>query len=335
MELTNEILAKLVAEVRLAPSVHNVQPARWHSGDGRIQLLGDPDAAIPVADPQGRDWRLSLGAQFEGLAIAAAGIGLAIKDVPIETAQTKTDFGRLVKIADVHLRPASADDAQVVEEPVTSRTSWRGKFERADETVVSALDKLQSERTDCLLISSKGEIRKTAALADRAALHFLRDRDHRKELVSWLRLSRKHPRYLIDGLNGEAMCLSSLESWGAGLVLGALFEPLDKLGLAAPLVNEASKTATAATIVLFHRPIGEDSFQSGRAFYRAWLAMERAGLAGCPMSVLADLPDARDTLARDYGVPEDRQIVSVFRIGRPSGSRKWSHARLPVEQLIV
>ena len=148
--------------------------------------------------------------------------------------------------------------------------------------------------------------------------------------MEWLRLSRTHPRYARDGLNAEAMQLSPIEAWAAGVVLGPLFRPLDWIGLAAPLLSETAKTSSAAAIVLFHRPAGEDAFLSGRAFYRAWLAMERCGLKGCPMSVLADWDESRDALARQYAIPADRHIVSAFRIGRSDGVPSSLRARLPV-----
>ncbi len=148
-------------------------------------------------------------------------------------------------------------------------------------------------------------------------------------------MSRRHPLYERDGLSAEAMALGAIEAWGAGLVLGPLFRTLDRVGLAAPLVSERGKTRSASAVVLFHRPDGEDPFVSGRAFYRAWLEMERVGLKGCPMSVLADWPVARDALAATYGVPHGRQIVSVFRIGRPAGQPKLGRARLPVDELLI
>lgn len=87
--------------------------------------------------------------------------------------------------------------------------------------------------------------------------------------------------------------------------------------------------------MLFHRPAGEDAFLSGRAFYRVWLAMDRFGLKGCPMSVLVDWDFSRAALARAHAVPAERNIVSVFRIGRPDGVPRAARARLPVEALIV
>ena len=41
----------LVAESSLAPSVHNVQPARWRIGEDEVTLLEDTRRRLPVADP--------------------------------------------------------------------------------------------------------------------------------------------------------------------------------------------------------------------------------------------------------------------------------------------
>jgi nitroreductase len=330
IELSIDLLRTLVAEARLAPSVHNVQPSRWRLVGNRLLLLGDPSRAIPVADPAGRDWRLSHGAHFEGLALALAARGARLSSIEKPAAGPATDG--LVSIAECavvqHTEPSS-------EQPVQTRMSWRGAFKPVDAETKAELARLAAARDDCKLVTDRDSIAKIAQLADRAAIYFLRDDLHRAELLQWLRLSRSHSRYTRDGLNAEAMQLSSIEAWGAGLVLGPLFRPLDSIRFAAPLVRETAKTSSAAAIVLLHRPAGEDAFESGRAFYRAWLAMERHGLKGCPMSVLVDWDQSRDTLAKRHAIPAGRHIVSVFRIGRPAGTPSAMRARLPVDELIV
>jgi hypothetical protein len=334
--LSRDDLRSIVAEARLAPSVHNVQPTRWRLGSGTLDLLGDIRRAIPVADPAGRDWYLSHGAALEGLRLALGRRGLAIAQV------TRTDAGAppfasgagpIVPIASLTLE--SHLGAGACGAPSATRVSWRGSFRPIDAETEHDLDLLASEEADLLLVRDAESIRGIARLADRAGLHFLRQDAHRTELLHWLRLARSHPCYECDGLNARAMHLNAIEAWAAGLVLGPLFKVLDGIGLAAPLVSEAAKTRTAAAIVLFHRPEGEDPMEAGRAFYRAWLGMERNKLKGCPMSVLADWPPARDELAVRYKVPSDRHIVSVFRIGRPNGAPHIGHARLPVDELIA
>ena len=330
IELSIDLLRTLVAQARLAPSVHNVQPSRWRLVGNRLLLLGDPSRAIPVADPAGRDWRLSHGAHLEGLALALAARGARLSLIAKPAAGPTTDG--LVPIAECAVAQDTEPSSQ---EPVQTRMSWRGGFKPVDAETKAECARLAAARDDCKLVTDRDGIAEIAQLADRAALYFLRNDLHRAELLQWLRLSRSHPRYARDGLNAEAMQLSSIEAWGAGLVLGPLFRPLDSIGLAAPVLRETAKTSSAAAIVLFHRPAGEDAFESGRAFYRAWLAMERHGLKGCPMSVLVDWDQSRDTLAKRHAIPAGRHIVNVFRIGRPAGTPSALRARLPVDELIV
>jgi len=62
--LTPELLRDLVAEARLAPSVHNIQPTRWRGlPDGRLALVDDRSVRAPAADPSGHDVRVSHGAE--------------------------------------------------------------------------------------------------------------------------------------------------------------------------------------------------------------------------------------------------------------------------------
>ena len=333
--LSTDDLRLILAETRLAPSVHNIQPSRWRLGDGAIALLGDAARSIPVADPAGRDWRLSHGAAIEGLEIALGQRGLAIAEVRIAAA-TSLNVGAtapLIPIASLTLKSISGAAPSLP--PIATRVSWRGGFLPIDAETEHDLGQLASEQDDLRLVHGVQPISEIARLADRAGLHFLREDGHRRELLHWLRLARSHPLYERDGLNSRAMNLNAAEAWGAGLVLGPMFAALDRIGLAAPLVSEAGKTRTAAAVALFHRPAGEDPLQSGRGFYRAWLAMERRNLKGCPMSVLADWPVARDELAARFAIPPDRHIISVFRIGRPKGAPQLVHARLPVDELIA
>jgi nitroreductase len=321
----------MLAEARLAPSVHNIQPSRWRLQDGGILLMGDTLRSIPVADPGGRDWRLSHGAAVEGLELALRQRGLAIAEMTL--AEAPTPPARVIPIANLQLQ--SIPGPAPSHPPVAMRVSWRGGFHPADAETGHDLDRLAAEQDDLLLVRGAQPIAEIAQLADRASLHFLREEPHRRELLHWMRLPKSHPLYERDGLNARAMNLGAAEAWAAGLVLGPLFAPLDRVGLASLLVSDAGKTRTAAAIALFHRPAGEDPLLSGRAFYRAWLAMERNNLKGCPMSVLADWSVARETLAARYAIPADRRIITAFRIGRPKGTPQLIHARLPVDELIA
>jgi nitroreductase len=332
IELSRDDLRAIIAETRFAPSVHNIQPSRWHQAqDGTIELIGDPARSIPIADPHWRDWRLSHGAALEGLSMALADRSLGIAAIALKAETPLSSASPKLTIARVTL---TAVESRAAPQPTATRVSWRGAFQKVDQETNASLDRLTVSRDDMVLVRGAAAMADVAALGDKAGLFFLRDTAHRRELVKWLRLNRSHQHYDRDGLNADAMSLRPIEAWGAGLVLGPLFASLDRVGLAAPLVSERDKTASAAATVLFHRPDGEDPFESGRAFYRAWLAFEREGLKGCPVSVLADWPIARDALAVKYAIPKGRRIVSVFRIGRPTGAPVIAHARLSVDELL-
>ncbi|MBX3566735.1 MAG: hypothetical protein KF914_01670 [Rhizobiaceae bacterium] len=332
MRPSRETLLHILAEAQLAPSVHNVQPARWRLNDDGLLLLGDTRRTIPIADPSGRDWRLSLGAQLEGFAIAAARHEVRLAGVtPVAAAAIGRDG--LEAIARVGLDSGGGET--VPPQTVSGRATWRGDFAEIDTAANEAVTRLSSLRRDCVVVASRPAISAIARLFDTASMHFLRQTDHRAELLHWMRLSRRHPSYATDGLNAEAMAMAPLEAWAARLVLGPLFRTLDSIGLAALLTSEAGKTRSAAAIVLFHRPDLEDAFETGRHFYRAWLDIERAGLKACPMSVLADWDVSRTQLLRDHAIPAGRRIIGVFRVGVPKGSPVIRRFRLPVESLLV
>jgi len=328
--LTPDLLRELVAEARLAPSIHNIQPTRWRLlADGLLALVDDSTVRAPVADPSGHDVRLSHGAALEGMSIALNRRGLRIADVVFAEQALSPRYSSLCT-----LTIGDGTDPDPLLANVMLRTAWRGTFVPAPEND-TALAQLAASRNDAICINDRHAITEIVDWADQAELSFLRKNEHRRELLTWMRLSPSHPLYLQNGLNREALALNAFEAAGASFVLGRLFPTLDRIGVAAPLVSDRAKTSSAAGIILFCRPKGEDPLISGRHFYRLWLEINRAGLAACPISSLADHPAFNDKLRKVGKVGEDRRLVNVFRVGRPAKPQPLRHFRLPVDQLIV
>lgn len=100
----------------------------------------------------------------------------------------------------------------------------------------------------------------------------------------WLKALRRPTLDLTlataPGLTTRIIERPGVVAFGTRLVPGPLFPPLRWPGLAATLVSERGTFANSA-IALFHRPAGEDPLVTGRAFYRAWLAMTAQRLAAC------------------------------------------------------
>lgn len=317
----------LIAEAALAPSVHNVQPARWRSiGDDGVALFEDLRCRLTIGDPRANDAGISLGAAAEGMRLAASRHGLTL--VP---AAPPADEPDLRGIAGWYL--VQGGRADPLADAVDARRSWRGAFVKTtlmDRSVAAAL-----VAEDAAVLTDAAVLRHVATRYDAASYRFLRDDAFRAELRGWMRLDRRHPRWDADGLNAEAMAMNGLEAQGAKLVLGPAFRLLDRIGLGRPLLAEGAKIAKAAGLVLFHRPRYEAPFDSGAAFYRLWLRIEAAGFGGAVLAALADDRAVAAELAQAAGLGDDRRIVSAFRIGRRPAGAGSGRARRPMAEVMV
>lgn len=327
MSLSVDVIRTVVADAICAPNVHNIQPARWRFSVDEVILYQDSRRRLPAGDPTGRDSAVSLGAAAEGLAIAlsAHGLGLeAMSDRLPDEAPLR--FIRRFRL--VARRAADPLGAQL-----SRRYSHRGDFVPVTPDDRDAAQGLAG--SDLAVIGESGDMARTARLYDEASLRFFRDTAFRAELVSWMRLSRTHPRWALDGLNAEAMALSPVEAMGAGFVLKPrVFPVLDAVGLAGPLTGEASRVTGSAAVLVFHRPVDEDPFETGRLFHRRWLEVVAAGFQGAVMAALADDPVASAALAEMNGLEASRRIITTWRIGRVTGAPP-ARARLPVDEVLV
>lgn len=319
--MTPALLREILAEARFSPSVHNVQPTRWRlQPDGEVLVLDAPDRRLAVGDPTGRDALASHGAAVEGFAIAASVRGFTVRLSPAEDAVTK-----------LMLSPGASPDP--LASFLQTRRTYRGPFREGEGA--AELATLAATCGDLLLVDDADGIAAVARLNDVASLRTFRRRPFRLELLSWMRLSPRHPDWGRDGLNAEAMSLSPAEAIGAGVALRpGVFEVLDRLGLAGPITGEADVVRSAAALAVFAAAADEPPFETGRRWHRAWLEIARAGLSAAPMTVLGDDPEAAAEVARIAGVPDGARVVTVFRLGVPAGPLP-EPARLPVEELIA
>ena len=229
------LFKSLVAEASLAPSVHNIQPTRWRAEDGCVIVTADPARRLPIGDPEGRDVAVSHGCAVEGFSLAAAARGLSVKVAPGEVATLTLTTG------------AESDSLRAF---APARRTYRGRF----ETGTAAKDACAGlAAPDLIILQDPSAIAAIAALYDDASLRWFRRADYRAELVSWMRLSRRDPNWGHDGLDAESMAMSPFEAAVAGLVLRpGVFEALDRLGAARPLVAEASVVRSATALALMH-----------------------------------------------------------------------------------
>src|SRR4051812_11081017 len=244
--LSRETLESLVHEAARAPSVHNVQPARWRfEPGGDVVLFRALDRVLPVADPTGHDVDLSLGAAFEGMAIALSRLGLALGAPAPEHGAQAEGCAPVVRA-----RVTSGGVIDPLAPHVHERRSYRGAFSRRGARELASARLM--EAPDVHVIDDALDIRLSSRSHDAATWRFESRTEYHAELWSWLRLSRRDPRYRRDGLNADCLDLSTPQRVAAmALLRPTVFRVLTSLRVARHLVSEAAQVRSAIALVLF------------------------------------------------------------------------------------
>lgn len=320
--ISKDVFAGCVMRAALAPTVHNTQPARWVRDGEVLSLFCDTNVGLTIGDPTGRDAALSCGAVLEGMALALSAHSIAA-DVTLTGADTRPGQG-LVAVAHLTL---SRGDVDGLHSQLEQRFTWRGAF--ADKPA----QLFGWTRTDARLILDDPSRTWLAERNDWASFESMKDARFRRELVDWMRLSDRHPRAGLDGMDRAAMRMSKGAARATPYVLIKFWRLLNAIGITKGIISEAEVTLTAPVIALFYRDISENLVASGRAYLRLCLEAANLGFAGWPMAALSDQPTTNGEVRARFGIPSDRRLVQVIRFGIPTGDAA-PRARRPLSEIL-
>ena len=329
-----ELQSAVVAEANLAPSVHNTQPTRWSFDDKTITLYFDESRLLTVGDPKRQDAGVSCGAALEGTAIALSRHGVTVASVEdLWEARGEGPRPGLTVAARLTLGDADIDPLAAF---VEQRFTWRGLFDPSTKAAIESFANWATESQSITFVGELPDLEFIADLNDTMSLSVFRDRPYREELLSYMRLSKRHPAWSTDGLNLDAMQMSAIEGHVANIALKhPFFEGIDAIGLSRMMITERDKTLSAAGVAFFSVPQGTPALDMGRAFYRCWLHFTRLGFVAWPMAVLADDPEAARTCTERFDVPPGHKLINVFRVGAIDAARRPATARLATSELII
>jgi hypothetical protein len=332
--LNAELQQALVAEANLAPSVHNTQPTRWSFDDRTITLYVDESRLLKIGDPSGQDAGVSCGGALEGTAIALSRQGMTVTSV--EDLWEKRSTGPRPGLRVAARMTVGDGELDALAPFVDQRFTWRGLFEPVAKADVGAFSNWAVDSQHITFVSDRPDIEFIADLNDTMSLGVMRDRPFREELMSYMRLSKQHPEWSVDGLNLDAMQMSAIEGHMAKVALKyPFFEGIDAIGLSRMMVSERDKTLSAAGVAFFSVPLGTPPLEMGRAFYRCWLHFTRLGFVAWPMAVLADDPQAAQNCIERFNVPAGHKLINVFRVGAIDRARRPATARIASTKLII
>ena len=315
---------RIVARANLAPSIHNIQPTRWRWVNGAVQIAADRSVSVPFADPDGAGCGLSVGAAVESTVLALSELGYTAQVTDHWAARNVNDWPGHQLAATLELQEGPMDPLAAY---LAERGTWRGAFASRSP------DLFGWTRPDTRLVFDAATKDQIAKLNDDASLVILRGKPFRKELLSWMRLSRDHPRSGWDGMNLAALRLEPNAARKVAWGLGPLWPILDAFGRTSEMTSEADATRATPLIAVFHRPRSESAIDTGRAYLRMWLEAASLGLAGWPMAALTDDPTTKHRLEQQFGIDEQRQLVQVMRLGVPTGALPQK-ARRPIFEVL-
>lgn len=330
-------LRKLINEANLAPSLYNTQPARWRfSPDGTVQVYEDLSRRLTVADPTGRLARMAVGAAFEGLNIALSKTGLSLSLLHLDPPgkEPAGDNPSLRLVASALITQGAARDALAAY--VYERHTFRGEFEAVDPEARDALAGLMRHLGDVIALVESAEIQDIAREYQQYREELKQRTGYQAEFYRWMSWTQREAQRRHDGLNIRDMAPPRLPRFIRSQLLRTLARTtLESLGVVPQMYNEVRSIASASAIGVLTGPRDEDAFLSGQRFYRVWLEMCRAGYALCPMVAATDTAGGLSAMRNRFQIPDDRQVTSLFRVGKVAAGTAYHRQRLPVRELLV
>ncbi len=310
------ILRRIIGAAGAAPSIHNTQP--WLIkvvSDDVIELHGDPDRMLWVADPHGRALHLSCGAALFNMRLAIRMSGSKALIWPLPNPR-----GEPTLLASAQLtegRQASLAEHEMFDAIGLRHTNREPFSERlvADSVLIDLEQEAGSEYAVLRMLSGS-DTGTVLQIADAASQELADDFDHRVELAKWLGGSP------TDGIPAAAL--------GAQPDHGP--PPVRDLSYAAPGLPRPTASferMPQLAVLSTARDEPADWLRAGQALQRVLLAATRHGVATSFLYQPMELHDRGG--ARDWWPwPEYPQIILRVGYGPPAAQTP----RRPIEDIL-
>jgi nitroreductase len=317
---SSNTLREVVALASRAPSLFNVQPWRWQTGTGALDLFADPSRALPATDPTNREMIISNGAALHHAVLALKALGWR---------------PRVRRFPDSLPDHLATIEAVAPEEPAETDLALAGaacvrqadRRQYAPRPVPPAvLEQLvrTGEQTGATILVAEGDQRQALAQAFmRAADLHGASTQYREELAEWTGLDSPTPSGIPESSTPPP-----------GTQYGDLV--LRDYGRITTTHTGTGTRRTAGSLLLIST-LDDDTaahLRAGEATSAVLCAAELEGLVSCPLSEALETDETRAAirhlLLADTGHPQ-----MVIRVGWPPATRRPpATPRRPVHELI-
>jgi nitroreductase len=310
-------MARWLGAAVAAPSLHNTQPWLFRPHGTAVDVLVDRRRQLPVADPEGREMHVSVGAALFNLRVAM----LATGRQPLVRLLPDPRDPDLV--ATVAVGPAGPvpDDFRALADAIPRRQTNRRPFgsTRIPDAVLNTVAAAARAEGGSLVVVDDAATRSAVLSLARSAQQRQRsDPRYRRELAAWTRPGRGH----VDGIPGE--------TFGPRPELAAL--PLRDFDLDHTTDRRVARFEREPTIALLYTfgDTTQDWLRAGQALERVLLTATAHGLATTPLTQAVEVRQLRQLLS----APEEPQAVqSIIRLGYARRVRQAP--RRPLADVIV
>jgi hypothetical protein len=183
--LTDDMVRRLVDAAAAAPSIHNTQPWRFRVTGDLIEVHGDPDRMLWVADPRGRALHMSCGAALFDIRLALRVMGAKPLVWPLPDPGGNPTLVASLLVEEG--RPPTAQEREMFE-AIHLRHSSREPFSDhpiPDDVQIGLEQEASAEFSMLRMLSARDAavvLQMTAAADEKLADHF----DHKVELGAWV-----------------------------------------------------------------------------------------------------------------------------------------------------
>jgi len=299
----DNVVRKLIGAAGAAPSIHNSQPWRFRATDDLIEVHGDPDRMLWVADPRGRALHLSCGAALFNLRLAIRMLGAKPLVWPIPDPLNEPTL-----LASVQLelaRPAAAEECEMFE-AISQRHSSRVPFSEhpIPDSVQVTLEQQAGFEFASLRMLNARDAALVVDLAATAGQALAEDFDHRVELSRWIGTEGD------DGVPVSALPYRPDHGPAPVRDFGCVSPTIERPAGSYELLPRLAVLSTA-------RDEPADWLRAGQALQRVLLTATCNGLATSLLYQPIELHDLQQQGDGWWPWPECPQIIIRFGYGPP------------------
>jgi nitroreductase len=305
---------QVVAAATRAPSIHNTQPWRFTATAGRLEVFLDPERALPVLDPTGRQQVISCGSAIEFAVVALADLG---HDAEVDLLPDGDDADHLATVRVTGSRQASDEDhalARAVQRRHTVRAPFQPRAVPGE--LVDRLQRVAGEYgTWVKPITRSEEEVATVFLISRAEEMEQGDPAYVSELQRWMRTDPTAE----DGVPVEAVPPDDPQARPSNWLIRDFVvgqrEPHVFLAAGDP---DATPPEVERPDVVLMGTEADDRYAwllAGQALGRVLLLATAAGVAASPLTQALDWPSTRTRLQSRLSLVGHPQML--LRMGYP------------------